>query len=106
MVHHSSSVRSGRSRRNFLATVVAVPALAVLLIACGDDSTTDDPGTAPTAPPTEAPATTVPPTSAPAGGYEHGTGAEDVVVRIDSGVDAFTTQEIVVPADPEPPRGR
>jgi hypothetical protein len=95
MVQHSSPVRSRRPRRSLLATVVAVPALAALLIACGDDSTTDDPGVAPpTSPPT------APPTTAPAGGYEHGTGADDVVVRIDAAVGAFTTPEVAFQQTP------
>ncbi|MGD9701647.1 MAG: hypothetical protein AB7Q42_05650 [Acidimicrobiia bacterium] len=72
------------SRRSFLVALVAAPAIAGLLGACGDDSPPDagGSGTDPTAPTT----------TSPAGGYEHGTGAEDVVIRIDAGVGAFTTQ--------------
>lgn len=62
----------------------AAGALVLGLVACGDDSSTADQPDSPTetiAPPdTMAPTTAVPPTTTP--GFEHPTGADEVVVEI------------------------
>jgi len=71
---------------------LALAALVALgLAACGDDSSGDEPtGTPPvvtvpsvdsTVPPTTTPPMTAPPTTVPSG-FEHPTGADDVIVRI------------------------
>ncbi|MCB0968274.1 MAG: hypothetical protein KDB37_15690 [Ilumatobacter sp.] len=68
-----------------LALLVPV-ALAMTLAACGDDSepAADEPvdTVADAVPPTTVPPTTVPPTTAAPAGYEHPTGADEVVVSI------------------------
>ena len=63
--------------------LIAFPALAaLLLVACGDDSSNGDAPTDSLPVDTLAPIeTTVPPTTVPSG-FEHPTGADDVIVRI------------------------
>jgi hypothetical protein len=81
------------SRRSFLASLAAVPTLAGLLAACGDDSSPDGSGTNPDSTGTGDTGTNDTTTVPSSGLIEHGTGADDVVVRIDSAVGGFTTQE-------------
>lgn len=79
--------RRHRARRSFVLRALALPAIVGLLASCGEDDSPDGAGSDVTQP-TEAP------TTAPTGNtYSHPTGADDVVLRIDSAVGGFTTQE-------------
>jgi len=76
-----------RPRRRPSARLLAIPLIAALLAACGDDDSPDGVGSDVTG----GSETTAP---APTGNtYSHGSGPDDVVVRIDTAVGGFTTQE-------------
>ena len=81
----------GLTRRHVLVALAALPLTGGLLAACGDDSTPDSTGADPTAP-TESTEPGSVPLTAPTS-IAHGTGPDDIVLRIDGGVGGFTTQE-------------
>jgi hypothetical protein len=70
------------TRRHLLATVLVAPVMGAMLAACGDDS-------APASSPPVTDVTTDETSGSPA--LSHPTGADDVVLRVDQGVNGFTT---------------
>lgn len=67
---------TGFTRRRLLTGLVALPALAAVVAACGDDTVDEPAGTSPGTNPGTSPGTS------PGTGIAHPTGADDVVVRI------------------------